>query len=323
MHPIISERYRQRMVRVLVLSNMLPEEAHPERGQFVRDQVRALRELEDLDITLYEFPPGGRALVQAANELRRRHRGEVLDVVHAHFGLTALASLFVRSRVRGLTLHGTDVSHPRTRQVTRAVLPLMNLIGAVSEPLIQRIPSRSARRRAVVLPCGVDMRRFAPIPRGEARARLGLDPQGAYLLFPADPDRAEKRYDRALALAGSERLLTLGGVDPEIVPLMINAANAVLVPSEREGFGLAVLEALACEVPVLATPVGIHTVALDRLPGTLCAPFEIERWREALRPHLRAEDPRVAGRERAESYSATRMAERLAAEWRTLLAIAG
>ncbi len=131
----------------------------------------------------------------------------------------------------------------------------------------------------------------------------------------------EKRFDRARALAdaGGATLLTLGGVSPEEVPLWINAANAVVVPSEREGFGLAVLEALACEVPVLATPVGVHREALEGLPGTLCAPFELAGWRDALAPHLAAEDPRVGGRPRAERFSAERMAQRVAAAWRALL----
>ena len=87
------------------------------------------------------------------------------------------------------------------------------------------------------------------------------------------------------------------------MPLWVNAANAVLVPSEREGFGLAVLEALACDVPVLATPVGVHPEALAQVAGTLCAPFELERWRDALEPHLRTPDPRVQGRASAERFS--------------------
>ena len=74
----------------------------------------------------------------------------------------------------------------------------------------------------------------------------------------------------------TSRCSTLGNVSPEQVPLWINAANAVLVPSEREGFGLAVLEALACNVPVLATPVGVHPQALDGVSGTLCAPFDAD-----------------------------------------------
>jgi glycosyltransferase involved in cell wall biosynthesis len=169
-----------------------------------------------------------------------------------------------------------------------------------------------------VLPCGVDMRRFHPIPRPQARAALRLDPAEPCLLFPADPRRPEKRYDRALAVAASTRVLTLGEVEPSEVPLWNNAANAVLVPSEREGFGLAVLEALACGVPVLATPVGIAPVALDGVAGTLCAAFDAAAWREAVEPHLAVEDPRVEGRARAERFSTDRMAADVVAAWRAL-----
>ena len=173
-----------------------------------------------------------------------------------------------------------------------------------------------------MLPCGVDLERFRAMPRAQARERLGLDPDRPYLLFPADPARAEKRHDRAAELADATgvRLLTLGRIDPADVPTWVNAANAVLVPSEREGFGLATLEALACDVPVLATPVGIAPLALAGVEGTLCAEFDAARWREALAPHLSAADPRVAGRDRAALFSAARMAERVAAAWRGLAA---
>src|SRR5205085_4104621 len=95
-------------------------------------------------------------------------------------------------------------------------------------------------------------------------------------------------------------------------------ANAVVVPSDHEGFGLAVLEALACDVPVLATPVGVHEVALQGIDGVLCAPFERDAWSAALTPHLETPDPRVAGRSRAALFSAQRMAQRVAAAWSEL-----
>jgi teichuronic acid biosynthesis glycosyltransferase TuaC len=301
-----------------VVSNMLPDSAHPERGSFVRDQVAALRALDGLDVELHEFPPGARSLARAPLQLRRRFRSR-FDVVHAHFGLSAWPALSVPAHVRGLTVHGTDLRHPRTRLLTRAALPSIDVLGVVSESLRGELPGRAARRRAQVLPCGVDLERFRPLARAQARAELGLERHGSYLLFAADPARPEKRHDLASALAASldVELLTLGGVDPARVPLLVNAADAVLVPSDREGFGLAVIEALACDVPVLATPVGIHEQALEGLPGTLCAPFELTRWRAALEPLLQAGDPRVAGRPRAERFSATRMAELLAAAWRT------
>ncbi len=304
-------------MRALVVSNMLPDAAHPERGRFVRDQVAALRLLEGVEVELYEFPPGARALASAAAELRRRRSGERFDIVHAHFGLTAWPALAVPATVRALTLHGTDLAHPRTRLATLAVLGRIDLLATVSRELAARLPARSAAR-SVVLPCGVDLDRFHPIERGRARAELGLDSEGRYLLFPADPGRPEKRHDRAVALAAASgaELLTLGAVDPERVPLWVNAANAVVVPSEREGFGLAVLEALACDVPVLATPVGIHAEALAGIEGTLCAPFEERAWSAALAPHLAAADARIEGRSRIGRFSAASMAQAVLGAWR-------
>jgi hypothetical protein len=216
-------------------------------------------------------------------------------------------------------LHGTDLAHRRSRPVTLAGLRLNDLVAVVSEPLAAAVPRWAMSGRPAILPAGVDLHRFGPMDRAQARRRLGLSPEGPYLLFAADPARPEKRHDRALAAAGSAALLSLGDVAPADVPLWINAANAVLVPSEREGFGLAVLEALACDVPVLATPVGIHPEALAGIPGTLCAPFDAGAWRAALAPHLADPDPRVAGRARAEQWSTDRMARRVLDAWSGLL----
>ncbi len=307
-----------------MVSNMLPDAAHPERGRFVRDQVSALRALGGLDVELYEFPPGPRSLARAARELRRRRNASAPDVVHAHFGLTAWPALAAGGRVRALTLHGTDLAHPRTRLATLAVLGRIDLLATVSEALRAELPRR-AGARALVLPCGVDIQRFRPLERAQARSELGLDPEVPYVLFAADPARPEKRHDRAVALAAAAgaELLTLGHVEPELVPLWVNAANAVVVPSEREGFGLAVLEALACDVPVLATPVGIHPVALQGVEGSLCAAFDLDVWLAALQPHLREADPRVAGRASAERFSAAVMARAVADAWKQALARSG
>jgi teichuronic acid biosynthesis glycosyltransferase TuaC len=307
-------------LRALVVSNMLPDTAHPERGRFVRDQVAALRELVGVEVELYEFAPGPPALARAAVALRRRHR-ERFDVVHAHFGLTAWPALLVPARTRALTLHGSDLRHPRTRLLSAAVLPAIDLLATASEALVAELPSRRARARARVLPCGVDLERFVPVPRTQARSQLELAADEPFVLFPADPARPEKRHDRALALARAAgvRLRALGGVDPGLVPLWVNAANAVLVPSEREGFGLAALEALACDVPVLATPVGAHPSMLDGIEGALCAPFELEAWRLVLEAHVHTPDPRVEGRGRAAGYSTHAMATRVAGAWREAL----
>jgi glycosyltransferase involved in cell wall biosynthesis len=303
-------------MRALVVTNLWPTAGAPQRGSFVRDQVDALRSL-DVHVEVAHVPPGGaHSYLRAAATLGRRFRGERFDVVHAHFGLTAWPALAVRGAPHAVTLHGTDVRHPRSGRITRAVLPRMDLVAAVSAELAAELPATV--RRLAVLPCGVDTGRFAPIPRPEARRALGLPEDEPCVLLPADPSRPGKRADRAREVAGDARLLALGRVAPDEVPLWVNAANAVLVPSDAEGFGLAVLEALACDVPVLATRVGAHPAALDGVAGTLCAPYDPATWRAALAPHLASADPRVAGRERAALWSARRMAERVLAAWREL-----
>src|ERR1700722_4064077 len=118
--PAPTRALRSAPVRALVVSNMLADAAHPERGRFVRDQVDALRTLDGVNVGLYEFPPGARALARAPRGLNKRYGGERFDVVQAHFSLTAWPALAVKARARALTLHGTDVRHPRTRLLTRA-----------------------------------------------------------------------------------------------------------------------------------------------------------------------------------------------------------
>jgi glycosyltransferase involved in cell wall biosynthesis len=85
----------------------------------------------------------------------------------------------------------------------------------------------------------------------------------------------------------------------------------MVVTSDREGFGLAALEALACDVPVLSTDVGIAPLALAGIEGTLCGPFDLLKWREIAERHLDSRDPRVSGRARASLFDRDHMARRV------------
>lgn len=307
-------------MRVLVVTNFEPDEAAPQRGRWVRDQVDEVRR-RGIEVELFSFPPGRGEYLPATRRLRSLLRRERFDLVHAHYGLAAWCARLAGARPMLVTFHGTDVRHGIVGPLSRRLAWRVDLVAAVSRALFETENGRPGLPPvpgSAVLPCGPQLSRFEPLPRTETRRKLGLDPDGRYLFFPANPARPEKRHDRAAALAAAAgaELLSGGSIEPEQMPLWLNAANAVLVTSDYEGFGMAAVEALACDVPVLSTPVGIAPYALGGVDGCLCAPFDPAVWSAAARPHLESRDPRIAGATRAASLSAGRMADRVVEAYR-------
>ncbi len=312
-------------MRVLVVTNFEPDAAAPQRGRWVRDQVDEMRG-DEVEAQLFTFPRGGSHYLPATRRLRGLLRRERFDLVHAHYGLAGWCALLAGAQPLVVSFHGTDVRHWLVGPLSRRLAWRADLPAVVSRALLSPENDRPGLPRvpgAAVLPCGADLERFRPMPRSEARSALGLDSEGRYLLFPANPDRPEKRADRAaeVAAATGAELLTGGAIEPEQMPLWVNAANAVLVTSDYEGFGLVCVEALACDVPVLSTDVGIAPFALAGIEGALCGPFDAAVWADAARAHLGATDPRVAGRGRAASLSAARMADRTMVAYRDVLGL--
>ncbi|HKG36658.1 MAG TPA: glycosyltransferase [Solirubrobacterales bacterium] len=311
-------------MRILVVTNLEPDAATPQRGRWVRDQVEEIRKL-GVDVYFFSFPLGRKQYAPATRRIRAILRRQRFDLVHAHYGLAGWCARLAGARPLVVTFHGTDVRHRLVGPLSRRLARQADLVAGVSRALFAPeggrpgLPTRPAP--SAVLPCGPDLGRFGRMPRADARRRLGLDPDEPFLLFPANPVRPEKRHDRAVALARAcdARLVTGGGIDPDLMPVWLNASSAVVVTSDYEGFGLAALEALACDVPVLSTPVGVAPFATSGVGGALCAPFELGVWSGVARKALSAPDPRLDGSRRAAAFAAPRMAARVVEAYREVL----
>jgi teichuronic acid biosynthesis glycosyltransferase TuaC len=311
-------------MRVLVVTNMYPTPEWPERGIFVRSQIEALRRTGEVEVTVAAFSASGRPWEYGLQAARLARSNEQADIIHAHYGLSGIAALGAAARRRRplvLTVHGRDCHHPLVRPITALVARRCAAVVAVSRELAGICPFPTAD----VIPAGVDLTRFRPMDRVEARRRLALPVDERFLLFPADPQRPEKRYDRAAALASAlgVTLRSYEHTPTELVPLLINAADAVVVTSEREGYGLACMEALACDVPVLSTPVGIAREVLPGVGETLCAPFDVDTWGAHAHTLLAHKDPHVVGRVAVACHSTDVMARRSLALYREVLRRAG
>ena len=155
-----------------------------------------------------------------------------------------------------------------------------------------------------MIPNGVDLDFFTPIDRQEARGRLGWDPDEKAALFvgnPALPTKnhalAEAACVRAARQCPQVRLRVAWAISPEDMPVWMSAADALVFPSWSEGSPNALKEAMACELPVVATPVGDIPERLRGIPGCQILPPDEERFADALLEalhHGRCPEARVA-----------------------------
>lgn len=147
--------------------------------------------------------------------------------------------------------------------------------------------------------------------------RLG---PGFELLYTADRGGAHRRFN----LPDNTRCL--GRLDPPALARAYQEADALLLPSRSEGFGLTVIEAMACGLPVITSDIRpLSDIVTPGREGLLCAPDDIAAFCEAARwlhghpAYWRA--MAAAARRRAEEhFSLTRQAEAYETLYRVLLA---
>jgi glycosyltransferase involved in cell wall biosynthesis len=271
-------RGNPRRLRVLFV---IPAPAEGAWHIFSKRQADAL-ERADIDLRRFYLHPwiSLSTLVTEARRHWREVRQFKPDIVHAQYGTmtSALCAVLAPQKLvvtfRGSDLNpGHSVNFIRTRlgRILSQLSALRaNRIVCVSQELKDRLWWRKSV--AVVIPSAVDTHVFHPQPRDEARRSLGWDPSERLVLLNVRDDPlgkglriAEAAVEIARAEIGPIRLLVVrGDVPPERMPLYINASDCVLLASEWEGSPTIVQEAVACNVPVVATNVG--DVAL-RLQG--------------------------------------------------------
>ena len=243
------------------------------------------------------------------------HGLDEYDVVHANYGLTAPFALAQPTRPVVFTPWGTDLFGGRP---WLTALSRMGARGADAVVLPSRACAAAVPGEHPVVPFGVDLDRFRPVDRTEARERVGWDTDERVVLFPYEPTRPEKDYGRARraveAADADADLRVLTGVPHEEMPLYMNASDAVLVTSKREVGPMVVKEAAACNVPVVSTDVGFVRETLAGVSNSaVCA--DESALVDGLEAVLDGER-RSDGREAVDGLGVDRMGERLAAVYR-------
>jgi teichuronic acid biosynthesis glycosyltransferase TuaC len=320
---------------VLVLTGAWPTSERPTYGVFIRRQVDSLVAagvpIDVLAIHGYRTPM---AYVQAAELMaRRRIAGSAYRLLHAHGGEAGLAALPGLGVPLIVSYSGSDLLGPprgdgrislRRRWQTRlcragSLLSAANIVK--SRNMERRLPAR-ARTKTHIIPNGVDRSVFFPRPRSEARAELGWPDDELIVLFAANPALPYKRHalavtacQRAARTIGAVRLFVANGLPPDAIPMVMNAADCLLHPSASEGSPNVIKEALACNLPIVATPVGDIPERLANIESCHVCDPSVTNIANALIACL--EPPRRSnGNLTIESLSQERIAARVLAVYR-------
>lgn len=296
----------ERLPRVLTVSNMYPHEAQPAYGTFVASQVESLRALGvETDVLFIDGRTSRRNYARGVRHLRHMIARGNYDLIHAHYGLTGCVARLQRPLPLVVSFCGDDLlgtpgrRHRRTlgsMAIVCAGHALERMADAIivkSEEMRGHLWLASSRRRAWVLPNGVNLQAFQPMERQRARQLLGLSNARRYVLFPHTPHEVRKRVDLAQeavrvlrARMADVELLIVADQPPERMPAYYSAGDAMLLTSDWEGSPNVVKEALACDLPVVSVPCGDVAERIAGLPSCHLCPRDPHALAAALEKTL-------------------------------------
>ena len=296
------------------------------------------------------------AIVRAVLPLvRKLHAQQPFDLVDAQFFFPDGPAAARIAKALGLPLsikaRGADIHHWGTQ---RGTAPQILAAGrqaagmlAVAHGIADDMAALGLPRGRITLHrTGLDRSRFRPVDRAVARAKFGFAadapllatvgaliprkgqayvidalahlPDAQLALAGAGPDEAMLRA-RAAELGVAGRVHFLGPLPNAELPELLSAADVFVMPSSSEGLANAWIEALACGVPVVTTPIpGALELITDPAYGRF-ATRDGKSIAEAVTALLQAPPPQAAVVRATKGYSWEENAAQLVAHWARLV----
>jgi N-acetyl-alpha-D-glucosaminyl L-malate synthase BshA len=315
----------------------------PTRLTELNERVR-FHEVEMMSYPLFEHQPYTLAL---ATKMATVAQSENLDLLHVHYAIPhSISAILARESLKPhrrlpviTTLHGTDITLVGADRsylpITRYGIVQSDGITAISDYLKKATKEIFQFDQIEVIPnfvCQTDYQRhpveelkktlapeselllvhvsnFRPVKRPvdcvEILARVLKRGVKTRLIMVGDGSERTNAEHRARCLGIADKC-TFVGKQPKIVDYL-SASDVLLLPSEHESFGLAALEAMACELPVVASRVGgVPEVVTDRETGFLSDVGDVEKMAEDATKLLVNEEIRLTMGKRARDSAVSR-----------------
>lgn len=258
-------------------------------NSFVQSQYDSLV-AEGLDMVLFPIVGHGvKAHLKAAKELHHLIRREQPDVVHAHYSIcghvAALAMMCMRKKTKlVVSILGSFPTHSmKWRLVRFCIRHIWDKTIVKSKRTAKQLGEDVA-----IIPNGVNLETFYPQDYHQARQLVGFETDKRYIIWCSNPERKEKNFALAQAAVGmvSESynvvLFPIFNKTPQEVAIYMNAADCLLLTSQKEGSPNVIKEAMACNCPIVSTDVGDVRERLEGLAGCYILPENMDQPVEEL-----------------------------------------
>lgn len=313
--------------------------------EFFHEQVRILRDF-GLDCDVLYYPPGSRnaetlhdgilGKIYGHNPAYYAIRGSLFyplilktsiirdyDIVHVNSGVVAPLGLLQPNRPIVLTLWGDDLLGDRLGGYQSKIVKFC--AGRCDRVIVRNEKMQSVLDcEAEIIPSGVDLSKFRPISRTNARTSIGWSEKDRHVLFPYARYQEKKQYPVARQIVDevnrnrdeTVHLKEVSNIPHEEMYRYYNAADVLLLPSLREGSPNTVKEAMACNVPVVSTDVGDVNQRLGPVANSFVV--EDEKSLTAAIHSVLDTDARSNGREYLEPLSLERMGNQIVEIYETV-----
>ena len=209
--------------------------------------------------------------------LRKHLRKNPYDLIHAHYSFSGIiCSLAMPKKPIVVSLMGSDVNRSLYLWFWAWLFAQISWSRTIVKSY--RLKKNLKVNKARVVPNGVNLKHFIPMNKLDCQEKLGWIPDKKHLLFAADPERSDKNFvltqDAYKILSDNNiELHVLRNVSHDRVPVMMNAADVVLLSSPSEGSPNVIKEAMACNCPIVSTDVGDVKEVFGGIEGCYIAGF--------------------------------------------------
>ncbi|MCM3566809.1 N-acetyl-alpha-D-glucosaminyl L-malate synthase BshA [Neobacillus mesonae] len=263
--------------------------------------------------SLFQYPPYDIALASKMAEVAKR---EKLDILHVHYAIPHAVCAILAKQMLGrnikivTTLHGTDITvlgnDPSLTDAIKFGIEKSDIVTAVSTALVnQTYELINPDKHIETVYNFIDDRVYQKTDALHLKSEFGINEEDKVIIHVSN-FRAVKRvqdvvktFAKISAIMPAKLLLVGDGPEMTIISKLVrqlaledqviflgkqenleelySISDLMLLLSEKESFGLVVLEAMACGVPSIGTNIGgIPEVIDDGVTGYICEVGNIE-----------------------------------------------